>query len=491
MRKFRTRILTTVFLGMLLLAAFLIYGQYKRSLELSERLVLERLRSVATTLKPQLDVELMQALFEQHPLGFSDTVQLKTDTVYRQFNRILRNAFDANELKTPIYTLTCDKDTNQLRLGISSHGVSTYGMQYTSHVQEHLDVYEQGGVIPAYTDAYGTWLSALIPLRTADGKQIAALAVDYPFDDFVMYAEDDAVANIRAALGIFSVIAIVLFAALSVMIRSDERRQLELKKIHEQIREKTEDLEAGIRYAARMQTALQPSREELSDFFADQLFIDLPKDTVSGDFLWFHRLDKNRALVAVADCTGHGVPGALMTIMGYDLLNDAVNMEGATSPAGILKYVDMRICKAFGCQEGGQSSDGMDMGICLIDRSSATITYAGARRPLLVVNDGNLQLVKATRKSIGEQQLNGSSFEDVALPMIPSDRYFLYSDGLQDQFGGERGKKLGHRALRSWLTLLKGSMAATGKAQLISKLHDWKGSEEQVDDICLFGFEFK
>jgi serine phosphatase RsbU (regulator of sigma subunit) len=473
---------------MLLLAAFLIYGQYQRSLALSERLVLERLRAVATTLQPRLNAEMIKDILERHPFDTADTVALKNDSSFRFLSGLMRSAFYANELKTPIYTLTCDKDTNELRLGISSHGVSTYGLLYTSHVQEHLDVYEHGGVIPMYTDEYGTWLSALVPIRTAEGKQIAALAVDYPFDDFVMYAEDDAVANVRATLGIFSGIAIILFGVLGLMIRADEKRQIELKRTHEEIREKTEDLEAGIRYAARMQASLQPREEALSAFFGDHLFIDLPKDTVSGDFLWFHRLDENRALVAVADCTGHGVPGALMTIMGYDLLNDAVNMEGNTSPAAILNYVDGRICNAFGCQQGGQSSDGMDMGICLVDRSSSTITYAGARRPLLVVQDGNAELVEATRKSIGEQQLNGSSFVDVELPITPSDRYFLYSDGLQDQFGGEQGKKLGHRSLRSWLASLNGSMAATGKAQLISKLHEWKGAEEQVDDICLFGF---
>ena len=446
MRKLRFQLFAIVYAGMLLLACVLIYGQYQRSLQLSERLVLERLQSVASTLAPRINADELNHLHLRFPLTEGLTNLPAADSSFIRLTEVLHEAFTSNNLKTPIYTITTDETGTVLRLGISSHGASTYGLPYETHLQEHIAIYESGGTIRPYEDEWGVWLTAMVPLVASNGKQIAALEVDFPFGDFIMYAKDDLLHNLATAALIFLIIGILLYLFMRIALNKDEERQTQLRTANEEVREKKEALESSIRYAARMQAILQPAEAVFADFFTGHLLLDLPRDTVSGDFIWFRKIDNERALLVVADCTGHGVPGAFMSIMGHDLLNDAAAIENLTAPDEILRYVDKRVCAAFGCG-GSTTTDGMDMAVCLIDKKTSTLTFAGARRPMTIINSDGEKLINGTRRSIGDQTLDGGiPFETHTVELEPESRFFLYSDGMQDQFGGEKEKKIGARA---------------------------------------------
>lgn len=488
MRKLRFQLFAIVYAGMLLLACVLIYGQYQRSLQLSERLVLERLQAVASTLAPRINADTLNEIHLRFPLKSAQSNLPTTDSSYLIQTQILHEAFISNKLKTPIYTITVGENGDGLRLGISSHGPSTYGLSYETHLKEHLAIYESGGTIQPYEDEWGVWLTAMVPLVASNGKQVAALEVDYPFGDFIMYAKDDLLHNFAMAAIIFLIIGILLYLFMRIALNKDEERQTQLHTANEEVREKKEALESSIRYAARMQAILQPTEAVFADFFTGHLLLDLPRDTVSGDFIWFRKIDDDRALLVVADCTGHGVPGAFMSIMGHDLLNDAVAIEKLTAPDDILQYVDKRVCAAFGCG-GSTSTDGMDMAVCLIDKKANNLIFAGARRPMTIINSDGEKLINGTRRSIGDQITDGGiPFETHTIALEPESRFFLYSDGMQDQFGGEREKKLGHARLRKWFGELPAIFGASSKVKLTQLLHEWKGRNEQVDDIMVFGF---
>lgn len=490
MKRTRTQLFLIVGFGLVLVSSLLVYCQYQRTLQLSERLVSERLTAIASTLQPQLDVAALARLQAKFHDAQTDSTTLVADPDYQKIQSVLKQTFELNELKTPIYTLSFDEDEGVFHLGVSSHNASTYGLHYNSNVDQHIHLYKTGGTIAPYEDDHGSWLSALVPLTLENGTHVAALEVDYPFNDFVMYARDDMKQNIFLAVLILLMVMVCLYMILRKLFLLDEVRSQELELANKEINRKNEDLESSIRYAADIQSSLRPDAKELADFFSDHMVLDLPRDTVSGDFHWFHRLDENRALLAVVDCTGHGVPGAMLAMMGYDLLNDAVCMEGIESPDKILEYLDKRVSETFTSQSGRAHSDGMDMGMCLIDRKAMSLTYSGARRPLKILNSEGAITITGTRRSIGENRslVAKRDFEIETLQIDPQSRYFIYSDGIQDQFGGERSKKIGSKRLTEWLHKIGTNLRGNGRSQLGGLLQHWKGPEAQVDDICLVGF---
>jgi serine phosphatase RsbU (regulator of sigma subunit) len=177
-----------------------------------------------------------------------------------------------------------------------------------------------------------------------------------------------------------------------------------------------------------------------------------------------------------------------MSIMGNNFLNGGI-LLGHTTPKALLVHLDSRVCEIF--HSSGNSTDGMDIGLCLIDRRTQTITYCGAKRPLTVIGESGVQIVEGARRSIGQGRLLGCSvpFAETVLPLDPTASYFLYSDGLQDQFGGPKSRKLGHRQLLQWLTELAAApLTAATATELRRRITAWQGREEQTDDMCLMGF---
>jgi len=489
LRHLGVRVFIAIYLGLAVLSVYFIHTGYFGGLKMAEQGELARLKSITATLSMQVDGDEMAALLQRFPLWNNDTMRLREDSIYLKYVDLFRAAYGVNGLKTPIYTLTREAVDGRLFIGVASNGPQVYGLHYASHVEEHLDIYESGGVIPRYEDDYGVWLSALCPIVDSEGNVVAALEADIPFDSFLMYAREDLLRNVLYALLLFVAVGAVLTLFIRRVLQEDAANRRALDEAHLRIARKKDDLESSIRYAAQIQANIYPREEEMAAFLRGHTVLDMPHGVVSGDFHWFHRLGHDRALLAVCDCTGHGVPGALMSIMGNNFLNGGI-LLGHTTPRALLEHLDHRVCETF--HSSGNSTDGMDIGLCLIDRRAQTITYCGAKRPLTIIAaDGSTATVEGARRSIGQGRMLGGSvpFVETVLPIDPTAIYFLYSDGLQDQFGGPKSRKLGHRRLLQWLTELSAApLTAATATELRRRITAWQGSEEQTDDMCLMGF---
>jgi serine phosphatase RsbU (regulator of sigma subunit) len=260
---------------------------------------------------------------------------------------------------------------------------------------------------------------------------------------------------------------------------------LELQNV--QIAEKNKEITDSIRYAKRIQEALLPMEEDIYRNFSDAFILYKPKDIVSGDFYWFSRKGE-LCILAVADCTGHGVPGAMMSMMGHNLMNQIVNDENVTSPGHALKMLDQRINRALNnTTDQNENRDGMDIAFCVIETNTQRLHFAGAFRPLLLVRNNSLIECNASKFAIGGRQRQDKVFENNIIQLSKGDTIYMFSDGFADQFGGEKGKKFKYSQFKEVLMSIHSRPMKGQQAALDKIFEDWKGHLEQVDDILVVG----
>ena len=244
----------------------------------------------------------------------------------------------------------------------------------------------------------------------------------------------------------------------------------------------------SINYAKRIQEATLSNTEELKNAFSDYFVLFKPRDVVSGDFYWFAKKQEIYYL-AVVDCTGHGVPGAFMSMIANDLLNQAVHLKKITDPAAILDYLHTEVINSLK-QFDGVNRDGMDVAICTTDPQKGTLNYAGAKRPLVIIKDGAIELIRGDRQPVGGgfSRKNRTPFTKHTFQLDKESSYYIYSDGYQDQFGGEDTRKLTTTAFRQLLAKQAHLPMAEQLKALEDFLNEWKGSTRQFDDILVIGF---
>lgn len=256
-----------------------------------------------------------------------------------------------------------------------------------------------------------------------------------------------------------------------------------------EIQEKNKDITDSIQYAKRLQEAVFPDPKELNGFFAESFVLFRPKDIVSGDFYWFEHFG-NEAMLVVGDCTGHGVPGAFMSIMGHNLLNQIVLEEEIYEPARILSELDKRVSATLNKKVNkAEHHDGMDIAICLIRKAQKKLIYAGANRPLVINRENSIMEIKPDKFAVGGAFNSGSkTFTDKEVKLNDNDVMFLFSDGYQDQFGGPKGKKFKYKSLQELFLTTKGNLVQ--QAEIFDKcFEEWKGGLEQIDDVTVIGIK--
>ncbi len=270
------------------------------------------------------------------------------------------------------------------------------------------------------------------------------------------------------------------------------RQKEEIQKQSEQIAELYEQVKDSILYAKRIQEAILPSKEEINHALKESMVLFRPKDIVSGDFYWFS--DKqDKAIIAAADCTGHGVPGALMSMIGSSLLNEIVNEKEITSPAEILLALKQGVIKALNKHPSvnGQTKDGMDIALCSIDKNSRKIHYAGANNPLWLIRNGEIIDYRADRQPVGIYGDNQDTpYTNHELELQKGDTIYIFSDGYADQFGGPNGKKFKYSQFKKLLLSIQERAMDEQREILNSTIEEWMGDEEQIDDILVVGIRF-
>jgi serine phosphatase RsbU (regulator of sigma subunit)/ligand-binding sensor domain-containing protein len=268
-----------------------------------------------------------------------------------------------------------------------------------------------------------------------------------------------------------------------------EERTKEITEKNEVLKEQKQEIEDSINYAQRIQEAILPLEAEMKKWMPKSFVLFRPKDIVSGDFYWF--TEKNNKLVFIcADCTGHGVPGAFMSMIGSDRLNIIVGERQVTNPGLILSELNRAIKKSLK-QDGEKDSskDGMDAAICTIDLDKNVLMYAGANRPLWYFEDDEIKEIKATKVAVAGFTPDDQVFEEHVIPLSAGLKFYMTSDGYADQFGGDRGKKLKVKAMKQLIADICNLDHEIQRATLDKKLVDWMGDHEQIDDVCVVGFE--
>jgi serine phosphatase RsbU (regulator of sigma subunit) len=269
-----------------------------------------------------------------------------------------------------------------------------------------------------------------------------------------------------------------------------KERTVEVVKQKEIIEEKNKHITDSIIYAKRIQQAILPPEEVFVNYLKNSFVLYKPKDIVSGDFYWIERKD-NKILFAVVDCTGHGVPGAFMSIIGYNGLNQIVNEYNISKPSEILNELNKIISNSLKQREDeSKIRDGMDLSICCIDLEKNTLEYAGANNPIFIVRNNKVIEIKADKHPIGnfvgETEFK---FTNKELTLFKEDRLYLFSDGYADQFGGPRGKKMKYTRFRDLLLEHHNKPMKIQKELLDFVFEEWRGDLEQIDDVCVIGLE--
>jgi serine phosphatase RsbU (regulator of sigma subunit) len=261
---------------------------------------------------------------------------------------------------------------------------------------------------------------------------------------------------------------------------------------HRLLESKNEDVISSIQYAKRIQEAVLPPEDRVQRDIPLSFIFYRPKDIVSGDFFWFHSLDANRYVLAVADCTGHGVPGAFMTVIGSNLLNQIVIENNMIAPGKILEELDLRLTSTLRQekQHRGLVQDGMDIAIIYVDRTKKKIDFSSAKRPAIFVRDGKLEEFKGSKLSIGGLRTEQKHFEEISIAYEEDDCLYLYSDGIVDQFGGPQNKKLTTKRLRERIVEISELSVHDQSRQVEELFNSWKGAHEQTDDALMIGIRF-
>jgi PAS domain S-box-containing protein len=268
----------------------------------------------------------------------------------------------------------------------------------------------------------------------------------------------------------------------------------ESKKKENEIKLKNKKINDSINYAERIQSTILPDNELLRQLLPKSFMIFRPRDVVSGDFPWiFHYGDE--VILAAVDCTGHGVPGAMISLVGYFLLNEAVVAKEIYEPGKVLDELDLLVTNTFRQNsEKSQIKDGMDVAICRINTKTGRLDYAGAHRPMYVVRkDGDeVEQLKGDKFPIGGGAAfkNKTHFQNMTVQLERGDAFYFFSDGLPDQFGGPNDRKLGPKRIRSFVQEKKGIDMLQMESEMDNFLLDWKGDDRQFDDIIIFGVEF-
>ncbi len=329
-------------------------------------------------------------------------------------------------------------------------------------------------------------------------------------------AETNAESRKQQLIIIFSVIALIILSSLLLFaiwqyrlkIKSGKQLQylnsdLNLKNYqlkensqviesqHNTIHQKNKEITDSIRYAQKIQTAMMPLKHEFAAFFKDSFVLFEPKDIISGDFFWI--TSKNDKIIfATGDCTGHGVPGGFMSMLGVSLLNEIINEHDLTEPALILSRLRKKVITALR-QKGlsGEQQDGMDMTICVIDKEQMTLQYAAANHAFYIVRkkESNFELdeYRGDKQPVGIFGSDLKPFKQHSIELKPNDIIYTFTDGFADQFGGPKGKKFKYKQLKELLLSIQ-HLDLTAQEDIVKQqFTNWKGNLEQVDDVCLIG----
>jgi serine phosphatase RsbU (regulator of sigma subunit) len=296
--------------------------------------------------------------------------------------------------------------------------------------------------------------------------------------------------KIIIVVSVLFLILISLFSAFLVRSIKDKIKvNHELSEQKQIVQRKNEEITDSINYAKRIQQSLLPTNQQMAEILNDFFLLYLPKDIVSGDFYWIKKINENEFFLGVGDCTGHGVPGAIMSALSIQQLNEL--SFRSTEPNEILTQLNNSLKKILQQDEEGQSKDGLDISLCKLNINTGKLIFSGANRNLWIFKENDqMQEIKADKCGIGGHTPSNQSFQFHEIELQKNDLVVLSTDGFADQFGGDKLKKIGSRKLKELISVFKTLKTDQIHIELENFFIHWKQQSEQTDDVCVLGFKF-
>jgi serine phosphatase RsbU (regulator of sigma subunit) len=479
-----------IYLSIIGISLFFVTYGYFNTLMLYEKKQLEILKATVTSLAYNIDGDAHQALTEKY--AWRDEIKTLTqDSVYYNIHQNLKNAQLKNNFDSPIYTLIFDPDEKIFYYIVKSDSSLDYRHSYEFFPDKLLEKMNTGGVIEEYRNENGTWLSAFEPIRNSKGEVVGLIEADVNFTVFQNEVFYHYLNESLVALAVIVLLALILIPYIIRILREDENIKLELMEQKSIIDAKNKDLTDSVNYASKIQEAMLPDTSRIEELFPNSFVFYKPRDVVSGDFYWF-REKNDSVLIAAADCTGHGIPGALMSMIGHSSLNGITNVNKEKSTAEILRELDKSVTSSLVNKEyKTESKDGMDIGLCKIDLNKNIVEFSGAFQNLILIQDNEIIEFKGNRFPIGGgNNYNKIDFTIHSIEVKKGDQFYMYSDGFPDQFGGEKEKKYLDKNFKLFLKTLNGKTSTEKKTLLNQELLRWQGAIEQIDDVLVIGISF-
>lgn len=475
------KVLFTLYGTLLVLSVALIAWLHNGQLKSLRSQAFARMGGVTGTLGAQLDGGRVARLLERYD-SRGMLIASTQDAWYYVMHETLKKAAHANGLDAPIQVLAYDTGKSELQVVVTSSDPPMLREPFDSGASSEVVAYLRSDRVDAMQGVYGDVVATFDAVRNTRGRVVGVVYTSSPLSALDGIARGRLWRNIIACAVAFVIIGIFLVRSVGRMVEREEAARDHWRQRHEGITD-------SIAYAGKIQGALVPRAEQFHEMFADHFVLNRPKDVVSGDFHWYHRLSEDTCLVAAADCTGHGLPGAMMAAIGCSLLNELVTRHPHKDPAELLGLLSERMVGAL--NQSGQrmgAGDGMDVALCRIDRRAREILFAGAFRPLYWMHDGQLTVINGDRKPVGGSQHGDQrKFTVHRVAYHPGDRLYLFSDGYVDQFGGPERKKFMSARFNEMLASNQHLPMREQAAVLDRAFLEWKGSNEQVDDICVVG----
>ncbi len=292
----------------------------------------------------------------------------------------------------------------------------------------------------------------------------------------------------RTGLLVIVGLILVSLGVVFTQLKKTKAQKIVIEGQHQKLNLTYKEITDSIYYAKRIQDALMTSTVYMKDVIPESFIFFQPKDVVSGDFYWVYRSSKGQIYFTVADCTGHGVPGAFMSMIGTSLLNEFIIENSIENTAEILNSMRKQVIKSLK-QEGiqGENKDGMDMALCKFDPKNNSVQYSGAYNPLIHISENKINHVKGDNQPIAFHTGKNEPFTNHEIKLKKGDMLYIYSDGFADQFGGVKGKKYMTGKFKKFLLSISELPIDKQKYLVKSEFTNWMGENEQIDDVCVMG----
>ncbi|CAG5085861.1 PP2C family protein-serine/threonine phosphatase [Parvicella tangerina] len=492
----KTRILLIVFATIFGVASFFIVFGYFNQLANYEEAVLNQLMGVVSGLGTNLDGDQHEELMKKYPWR-DDISAYGQDSDYDSLALSLSKVQEANELSSPIFTMYYDDEERIFLYAITSDTSKTiFRHKYEMYPNVLLEKMATGGKIETYDTESGEWISAFYPIKNTQGEVVGLIQADMEFGAFKEKAFDQFKTQALISFGVILLISIGIYPYVRSVLREDEQLKVELfeqKQVIEEhnqlIEERNKDLRESLNYASQIQETMLPSPKVMQNVLENSFVFYQPKEKISGDFFWV-RKDGNHVYLALSDCSGHGIPGALMSMIGLSKLTSIHAHHPEFAPHEMLNKMDDEVTESLTVKSYRSSTtDSMDVGICKIDTAAKKVIFAGGQVDLYQIRNGEITEYKGDRFPIaGGDAYDKGKFNQTIIKAEAGDDFYLFSDGFADQFGGPKQKKFMNKNFKKLLIEIQGQTADEKRERLSKEFNTWKGDLEQLDDVLVIGF---